>query len=298
MFHASVHALELADEDAMLKAMGRGDLEARVRDYERAQAFAPADVTAELDSVTRQIDHARTQAAAAAEAGNDRIARGAEGLAGVLGERLASLQVADAARREWTEAHTEPEAEARAAERELRARELAERIPVTDAEVAAASARERETPAISPAEDARMRAEQTAQVEADRQARTEAAARLTPVTDAEIARYGGRQPEPEPEAEGVPREYERTQLDADLAEIRERAEAIDEAVKQAPDREAERVAEIDAAGEDEPVIPEPEVEPELEPSWQRGDAGAESEGWASEPEAVAQIEDAEPELEI
>ena len=49
MFHASVHALELADQDAMLKAMGRGDLEARVRDYERAQAFAPADVRAERD---------------------------------------------------------------------------------------------------------------------------------------------------------------------------------------------------------------------------------------------------------
>ena len=203
MFHASVQALELADQDAMLKAMGRGDLEARVRDYERAQAFAPADVRAELDSVTRQIDYARTQAAVAAEAGNDRVARGAEELAGVLGERLARLQVADAARREWAEAHAEPEAEARAAERELRARGLAERIPVTDAEVAAAAAQERGAPSIDPADWARLKAAQTAQVEADRQARAEAAARLTPVTDAEMAKYGASA-EPEPAAEPVP----------------------------------------------------------------------------------------------
>ena len=90
-----------ADEAALLKAMGQGDLEARVLEYERAQAFAPADVTAELDSVTRQIGHARTQATAAAGPVMNRVARGAEGLAGVLGERLARLQVADAARREW-----------------------------------------------------------------------------------------------------------------------------------------------------------------------------------------------------
>ena len=150
MFHASVQALELADEDAMLKAMGRGDLEARVREYERAQAFAPADVTSELDSVTRQIHHARTQAAKAAEAGNGQIARGAEGLAGVLGDRLTTLQVADAARREWAEAHAGEEIAARSAERELRARALAERIPVTDAEVAEAAAQERTDPVDRP----------------------------------------------------------------------------------------------------------------------------------------------------
>ena len=201
MFHASVHALQLPDEAALLKAMGQGDLEARVLEYERAQAFAPADVTAELDSVTRQIGHARTQAAAAAEAGDDRVARGAEGLAGVLGERLARLQVADAARREWAEATAGQEAEARAAERELRARGLAERIPATDAEVAAASAAERETPAMDPAVWARLKAEQTAQVKADREARAGASARLTPITDAELARYGGQQSEPGPEAE-------------------------------------------------------------------------------------------------
>jgi conjugative relaxase-like TrwC/TraI family protein len=78
------------------------------------------------------------------------------------------------------------------------ARGLAERIPVTDAEIAAASARPRATPAPDPAEAAKWRAEQTARIDADRRARAEAAARACPVTDAEIAGYGTGQHEPEP----------------------------------------------------------------------------------------------------
>jgi conjugative relaxase-like TrwC/TraI family protein len=291
MFHASARALELAGEDAMLKAMGRGDLEARVRDYERAAAFAPADVTAELDSVTRQIGHTRTQAAAAAEAGDDRIARGADGLAGVLGERLTHLQVADAARREWVEAHAEPEAEARAAERELRARGSAERLQVTDAEVAVAAAQERETPAMDPAEWTRLKAQQTAQVEAGRQARREASARLTPVTDAEIARYGA---DHQPEASAGPE----PEPDTGMAEVRQSVDAAAEAGARAPDREAERVAEINAVGENEPTAHERQAEPEIEPSWRHGEAGSyyEPEAWRA-PEPVAEIEDVEPEME-
>jgi hypothetical protein len=82
-------------------------------------------------------------------------------------------------------------------------------IPVTDAEVAAASAQPREHPAPAPAAAARWRAAQAARIEADRQARAEAAARACPVTDAEIARYGrGRQelqphPAPQPQPAGT-----------------------------------------------------------------------------------------------
>jgi len=77
-------------------------------------------------------------------------------------------------------------------------RSPAERIPVTDAEIAAASARPRETPAPDLAQAAKWRAEQAARIDADRQARAEAAARACPVTDAEIARYGTGRQEPEP----------------------------------------------------------------------------------------------------
>ena len=41
-FHASVVALELPGDQALLRAMGRGQLEAQVSTYERAEALAPA----------------------------------------------------------------------------------------------------------------------------------------------------------------------------------------------------------------------------------------------------------------
>ena len=47
MFHASVRALQLPDEAALLKAMGQGELEAAVDEHDRAVALAPADVQAE-----------------------------------------------------------------------------------------------------------------------------------------------------------------------------------------------------------------------------------------------------------
>ena len=43
-FHASVVALELPDDQALLRAMGRGELEARVAAHDRAMAVAPRDV--------------------------------------------------------------------------------------------------------------------------------------------------------------------------------------------------------------------------------------------------------------
>ena len=86
----------------------------------------------------------------------------------------------------------------------------AEPIPVTDAEIAAASAQPREHPAPDPAEAAKWRAEQAARIEADRQARAEAAARACPVTDAELAKYAGERQEtekhpaqPEPDRTGL-----------------------------------------------------------------------------------------------
>ena len=46
MFHSSVRALQLPDEAALLKALGRGELEAAVDEHDRALAVAPADVQA------------------------------------------------------------------------------------------------------------------------------------------------------------------------------------------------------------------------------------------------------------
>jgi hypothetical protein len=206
------------------------------------------------------------QAKLAAEASEAAAGGAARDLASIHDGQLAALRVADAAHREWAEAHAGLEATAMAADRELRTRGLAERIPVTDAEVAEASARPREVPAIDLAEAARWKAEQTAQVEADRQARAEASARLTPVTDAEIERYGG-----------------------DVAEIKAELDRIGDLIDQIPDRETERRAQIEQEIANEPGVRPVQAEPSLELSWQPGEAGGHYEQSANA-EAEADME--------
>jgi hypothetical protein len=138
-FHASVRALELPGDQALLRAMGRGQLEAQVRTYERAEALAPRDVSAELAAAGRRGKSDIARAQAAREAGRDTEADTAEILAGMTAGKLAALRVADAARREWAEAHAGEAAHARAAEAELRRRDQAER-----AERAADAARDQQ----------------------------------------------------------------------------------------------------------------------------------------------------------
>lgn len=263
-FHASVRALRLPDEAALLKAMGQGQLEAAVDEHARALALAPGDVQAEIDQRAAQWEDAQARAHIAGGNRDAEAQAEAETEAGGAAADLARLAVADAARREWTEAHAGLSARAEAAERELRSRGLAERIPVTDAEVAAASAEPRESPAIDPAEWARLKAEQAAQVDAERQARAAASASLTPVTDAEIARHGAST---EPAA--VDTGQDRA---AALEEIRAEVGALSAKVDQLPDPAAERRAEMAQAGIDEPVVHEPQAEPSLEASWQPGNA--------------------------
>jgi hypothetical protein len=126
-FHASVRALELPDDQALLRAMGRGQLEAQVSSYERAEALAPRDASAELAAAGRRGKSDLARAQAAREAGRNTEADTAETLVGMTAGELASLRVADAARREWAEAHTGEAAQGRAAEAELRRRDQAER---------------------------------------------------------------------------------------------------------------------------------------------------------------------------
>jgi hypothetical protein len=126
-FHASVVALELPGEQALLRAMGRGQLEAQVSAYERAAALAPRDVSAELAAADRRCKSDIARAQAAREADQDAEADTAGILAEETAGELAVLRVADAARREWTEAHASEAAQGRAAEAELRRRDQAER---------------------------------------------------------------------------------------------------------------------------------------------------------------------------
>ena len=200
-FHASVRALRLPDEAALLRAMNQGQLEARVHEYARAEATAPADVQAQVGDLEHSLEEARTRRDEAELGGNLTAMEAAAAEAEKHAQELARLAVADAARREWREATVAREAAARTARAELQRRGLAERIPVTDAEVAETAAGPRPFPAIDPADAAQWRAEQTARIQADREAEAEKMARLTPVTDAEVDRYGGQlDPELSPEA--------------------------------------------------------------------------------------------------
>ena len=61
-FHASVRALQLPDEAALLKAMGQGELEAAVDEHDRALALAPADVQAEIDQRAAEWEDAQVRA--------------------------------------------------------------------------------------------------------------------------------------------------------------------------------------------------------------------------------------------
>ena len=150
LFRSSVRALQLPDEAALLKAMNRGQLEAQVQDYRRAEAVAPPDVQAEVGDREHMAEEARARAGAAIVAGDVAAQQEAEAEAARHAADLASLAVADAARREWREATAAQEAAAREAAAELRQRGIAERIPVTDAEVAEASGEAARVPGDRP----------------------------------------------------------------------------------------------------------------------------------------------------
>ncbi len=98
----TVRALEIADEQAQLRALSRGDLEGRVLDGERAQATAPRDVSSQL-RLTAQADVDAWQQAAHAEAEHDRAkADNARPLAAALAVQTGRLEAASARYEEWS----------------------------------------------------------------------------------------------------------------------------------------------------------------------------------------------------
>ena len=287
-FRSSVRALQLPDEAALLKAMNRGQLEARVQDYRRAAAIAPPDVQAQVGDLEHMAEAARERAGTAVAAGDVAAHQEAEAEAARHAEDLASLAIADAARREWREATADREAAAREAAAELQRRGIEERIPVTDAEVAEAASQAREMPVIDPAAAAQWKSELAADNAAYRAAQAEKMARMTPVTDAELAKYGTPQREAQPAAEPEAAADEPTRPDYEAA--RSDVAGLSARVDQLAEQEAERRAEMAEAEADEPVLHEPQAEPELESSWQPGDGQEDYEEQAKQ--------DTEAEMEI
>ena len=280
-FRAAVVALELPDDAALLKAMGQGELEAAVDEHDRVIALAPADVQADIDQRAAEWEDAQVSAHIAAGERDAEAQADAEARARDAAADLARLAVADAARREWTETHAGLAARAEAAEHELRSRGLAERIPVTDAEVAEASAGPRESPPIDPDVWAQWKAEQAAEREAYRQAEAERWADRIPVTDAELERARAKdaeRAETEAEKDGRPEvSPERAADEANLAEVRAELARFGELIDQIPDRQAEQRARREQEAAAEPGIRPAQAEASLEASWQPGAAREHSE---------------------
>jgi hypothetical protein len=280
-FTTAVRALGLPDEAALLKAMGRGQLEAEIRGYERAQVTAPVDVRAEMDTNRANLAAAAQQADTAKTTDDPGLTATAAALQAEAATERDRLRVADAARREWEEATAEQAARAAKARDELRHRKapaVQAQEHQTDAEVSVNAEPEAERPAerLTPERWAELKAAQTASVEADRQARIEASARAVPVTDEELARYGQAAQETAADVAGIDRALDRILAAVDNeADARARTEvgrAEHELHEEATRRhvaEAQSEAEVWERGTRPPATPsvqrdrEMDVGPEL-----------------------------------
>jgi conjugative relaxase-like TrwC/TraI family protein len=245
-FRSSVVALELPDSEALMRAMGRGQLETQVTAYERAAAIAPPDVSSELASTDRLYKSDIARAAEAREAGRNTQADTAEILAGMTADELATLRVADAARREWAEAHAGEAEAAREAEGELARRDQAERV---------------------------VRADDAVQ---ERQAQRERDAEFGARLDRMVAEAEGREwTPPEPEAEAEPEAEPEPLSEVEFQEKLSRMVAESEGREYVPPApapepepgpepmsDAEFQAQLDQIVRDSQRGPEPEPEPE------------------------------------
>ena len=98
----TVRALEIAGEQAEIRAMSRGELESRMLEGDRAQATAPPDVSSQL-RLTWQADADAWQQAAHADAEHDQVqAANARSLAAALAAQTSRLEAANARYEVWS----------------------------------------------------------------------------------------------------------------------------------------------------------------------------------------------------
>ena len=94
--------LEIADEQAEIRAMSHGELEAQVLEAGRAQATAPPDTSSQL-RLTSQAEADAWQQSADAEAEHDQVrAENARSLATTLAAQTSRLETANARYEEWS----------------------------------------------------------------------------------------------------------------------------------------------------------------------------------------------------
>ena len=101
MQRATFASLEITDEQAEIGAMSRGELEARVREGDRAQATAPPEVSGRL-RLTAQAEADAWQQSAAAEADHNPVQAGtARALAHQMAAEKTRLEAAGAMYEQW-----------------------------------------------------------------------------------------------------------------------------------------------------------------------------------------------------
>jgi len=98
----TLRALEIADEQAEIRAMSRGELEAQILEADRVQATAPPDTSSQL-RVTAQAEADAWQQSADAEAEHDQLRAGnARSLAATLAAETSRLEAVNARYEEWS----------------------------------------------------------------------------------------------------------------------------------------------------------------------------------------------------
>ena len=260
---SAMTALEIPDEEAVLRSMTVGRLEAAVAEGDRAVAAAPPDISADLRATAQARADAWAQHADAHARGAQAEAEGARDLAELMGGRQAGLEPKQAAYEGWS----------------------------------AETAEKREAAGKAAAELARRQAEQGVEAagdlvdwwrefDADAEAADRAiAAQQQAALDAGLPWPPERAPEPEAEDEAEPEPgwWEVFEANAEAAE-----RAID----------AQRQAALDA-GDPWPPRPRPQPEPQPEPAAEADDPApaepAQATAAEPEPEAESRVPDEMPE---
>ena len=116
-------ALEIPDEQAVLRSMTIGQLEAAVAEGDRAMAAAPPDISADLHAAAQAQADAWAQHADAQARGAQAEADGARDLAELMGEQQAGLEPKQAAYEWWSAATAEKREAAGKAAAELARRQ-------------------------------------------------------------------------------------------------------------------------------------------------------------------------------
>lgn len=99
----AMRALDIRDEQEMVRSLSRGQLDAEVLDAERAQANAPADVSQQLRLTAQAEADARQQAADAQIRHEAQEAAGAEALARTMAAEKTRLEVMHSTYQSWSE---------------------------------------------------------------------------------------------------------------------------------------------------------------------------------------------------